>query len=421
MIHEEDYMSVDALSIGDIHGTGEISVLYGDDQWGSIHSLNARTGSETWSVKNPEHGVTFITSGDFDYDGSADIAWGTGYSSSGADYMFIYDVGSQQEKWRSDDLDGPFNGFDIHDSNKDGNLEIVLQSYKSDSSYSGGVTYSIDFETKKILWKNDEVSNSWEGMNDLLTGNFNRDNYSDVLTIGSYTYDGRVYALSGETGQNIYTLALEERLNVGVLTDLELDGTMELIVGDRKSTLSFIDAKSGLILQTIKNIGSPGEITHISTTVDYEGKVDKVFALSKNYGNNYGVWMVNVNNGHVSKISTGIVVPESITSNTTNLLVGDENGFLYLLKDDCNFGNETTAFKICDSRVLHLSVDFKDNDKITYSCEDSFGLFGIEDEAVIVNQDTSIDVKGARGYLIDDDLYFLTGGDMVRLWAANDS
>jgi len=376
---------------------------------------------ELWSIKNPEHGVTFITSDDFDNDGRVDIAWGAGYTSSGADYLFIYDVGSQQEKWRSDDLDGPFNGFDIHDSNKDGNLEIVLLSHKSDSSYSGGVTYSIDFKSKKILWKNDEVTNSWEGMNYLLTGNFNRGNYSDVLTIGSYTYDGRVYALSGETGQNIYTVALEEVLNVGVLTDLDLDGTMELIVGDQKSSLSFIDAKSGSILQTVKNIGSPGQITHISTTVNFEGKVDTVFALSKSYGNNYGVWMVNIANGHVSKMSTGTVVPESITSNTTNLLVGDEKGFLYLLKKDLKLDNETTSFKICDTKVLHLSVDFQDYDKITYSCEDSFGLFGIEDEAVIVNQATSIGVKRARGYLIDDDLYFLTGGDMVRLWAANNS
>ena len=57
---------------------------------------------------------------------------------------------------------------------------------------------------------------------------------------------------------------------------------------------------------------------------------------------------------------------------------------------------KTTSFKICDTKVLHLSVDFQDYDKITYSCEDRFGLFGIEDEAVIVNQATSIGVKRAQ-------------------------
>lgn len=53
------------------YGNGDLSILYGDDQWGSIYSLDALTGSERWKTRNPEHGVTFIASGDFDKDDSA--------------------------------------------------------------------------------------------------------------------------------------------------------------------------------------------------------------------------------------------------------------------------------------------------------------------------------------------------------------
>ncbi len=66
-------------------------MLYGDDQWGEVHALDGNTGEEFLTIDNPEHGVTIIIVDDFDNDGKNDLAWGAGYSSSGADYWFIAD------------------------------------------------------------------------------------------------------------------------------------------------------------------------------------------------------------------------------------------------------------------------------------------------------------------------------------------
>ena len=64
---------------------------------------------------------------------------------------------------------------------------------------------------------------------------------------------------------------------------------MELIVGSYSSSITLLDAKSGTIRQTIKNIGSPGQITHLATTVNPEGKVDKIFAISESYDSTLGL------------------------------------------------------------------------------------------------------------------------------------
>ena len=51
-------LDLDAIQMLDFDGDGELEIVYGDGQWGEIHSLNAATGAEEAIVDNEEHGAS---------------------------------------------------------------------------------------------------------------------------------------------------------------------------------------------------------------------------------------------------------------------------------------------------------------------------------------------------------------------------
>ena len=87
-------ISVDALTLFDVNGDGILDILYGDDQWGNIYSIDSITGEVFWQVKNLDHGVM--------------------------------DFASKDIEWRSLDLEGPCFGFIINANNEDSNCQFDL-------------------------------------------------------------------------------------------------------------------------------------------------------------------------------------------------------------------------------------------------------------------------------------------------------
>ena len=88
----------------DINGDGRDEILYGDGQWGSIHAMNAVNGTQLWAISNPEHGVTRIAVSDVDGDGNLEVMWGAGWTSTGADHFYVYDLSSRTQEFTSEDI-----------------------------------------------------------------------------------------------------------------------------------------------------------------------------------------------------------------------------------------------------------------------------------------------------------------------------
>lgn len=142
---------VDALWTGDTNQDGVDEIFVGDSQWGDIRVYNVETGVQIKSIDNPNHGCTRVCAGDADNDGDTDVVWGAGFSTSGADNLYIADLNLQLVQYSSKDLDGPFY-LNAVDADADDDSEYYLTSYSSNSNYDGAQVFAFDVNTGDALW-----------------------------------------------------------------------------------------------------------------------------------------------------------------------------------------------------------------------------------------------------------------------------
>ncbi len=50
-------------------------MMYGDQQWGYVHGIDAVTGEEIGRIDNPDSDVRGLSVGDYDNDGVNEISW----------------------------------------------------------------------------------------------------------------------------------------------------------------------------------------------------------------------------------------------------------------------------------------------------------------------------------------------------------
>ncbi|HYK03479.1 MAG TPA: hypothetical protein VE974_17100 [Thermoanaerobaculia bacterium] len=135
----------DSLAVGDANGDGVNEVITGNNQWGDIQGRSATDGALLWHIDNPDHGTMGVGTADLDGNGTREVFWGAGGSSSGPDYLYIGTAASTQYSWRSLDLDGPYHSG-TGDLDGDGRLEYVVGTRASQSG-DGGVIEIFDVMT----------------------------------------------------------------------------------------------------------------------------------------------------------------------------------------------------------------------------------------------------------------------------------
>lgn len=190
-----DLGDLNAVAVADVDGNGAGEVLVGNGQWGSVTGYQGNTGTQLWSIPNPEHGVFGIGVGDADNDGVQEVLWGAGLSSTGKDALFIGSWVSETVEWSSDDLDGPFY-VASQDVDNDGQTEIVLATQSTNSDYVGGTLRVYDGATRQLEWST-TIASSFFDIYQLAIGQLDGDSALEILVGGNHWYDTRLQAYDG--------------------------------------------------------------------------------------------------------------------------------------------------------------------------------------------------------------------------------
>lgn len=129
---------IEAITVGDIDSDGTIEVILGQDQWGQQRCYDSVTRQLEWSIPNTEHGTTANAFGDVDGDNQVEYIWGSGYTSSGPDRLFVADWLTQTIEWRNDQIDYEFYGPLLGDLTGDLVPELIAVSASANSGFDSG-------------------------------------------------------------------------------------------------------------------------------------------------------------------------------------------------------------------------------------------------------------------------------------------
>lgn len=399
---------VDALLMADVTGDGQVELLYGDGQWGSVYAFDTQTVMEIWHIDNPEHGVGHIAVGDSDDDDQLELIYSSGHSSTGRDQLAVHSLPETTFEWQSKHLDGPFNAVAIGDSNSDGRFDDVSVSFSSNSGYDDGIMQIFDSMRNTQQWSSQPDTfggHAWTGIHDVVIGDVDNDNDIEIVVATDRLYDGAIYIFDGasrqieaqylyDDGAPIYSLAI---------ADVDNDGANEIVAGGgREHTgapgiyVYVIDGATGTVEWQSISLGQYwSSIDQIAVADIDNDDVPEIVALNDNLFVIDGISHVQWQSSQAG--FTSIDVLDVTGDDRAEILAGTDSGRLIALDgithDEIFSHDSGTADAIPGLEAFWLPLD--PAAKLAYTQSGQLKVFDLNSEANIFQSVVLGSVTGA--------------------------
>jgi hypothetical protein len=160
---------VGAIKVADLDGKGASEILVCDAQWGSVHGYRydpqSKAAVSLFQISDQDHGVSGIAVGEVEGDGSRQLVWGSGLTSSGADVMVVASWNpTPVVKWKGPNpqLDGPFTGAKLAQLAVD-KSRLMFVTPRTSSGYDGMRIIALDPATGSTT-QSPQVDSNWSGV-----------------------------------------------------------------------------------------------------------------------------------------------------------------------------------------------------------------------------------------------------------------
>ncbi|WP_420590414.1 Ig-like domain-containing protein [Bacterioplanoides sp.] len=388
-------LDIDALTVADHDGDDVPNVIYGDGQWGKVHILKNSDGSFLSSVSNPDHGVTGIAVAQLDVDSGLELVWGAGYSSTGADYLYIHDIESDTREWKSGESEGPYYGVAMADVNNDGITDQLYASRKSASGSNDGIVFAINGKDGGKLWQttgNTFSRNAWTGLHDLAAADTDGDGVVEVFVATDRLYDGRIYVLNGMDGSIKQTIEFQDGAPIYSLeiADIDNDQELEIIAGGGKehtgspgNYVYIVDGNDFSWASPFQSLNNGWQDIWTVESIDFDGDGSReIVALNDKF------YVLDPdNNGLVKSDLTLSAVAQTVDVHTGDEVVyGTAAGTLYRLNADASYNK---IAEICDGNVVALEAITPI--VMAFSCGGRLATYDVVGDNVEWHSSTAID------------------------------
>ena len=193
---------IQAQRAHDVNGDGVDEIVVGEGQWGSIIGYSASDWLHpSFTVSNPEHGVSAVALGEFDGSAGVDVAWGAGLTSTGKDIVGIARTSDGIQIFEKADEAGPHASLLVGDFDNGGSEEVAYLTRESNSGYDGPNIVVLDAKSGEVLRRRDGVMRSWGGPEwiPMVSANLDADPQPELILGGDELYDRQIMVVDGKT------------------------------------------------------------------------------------------------------------------------------------------------------------------------------------------------------------------------------
>lgn len=259
----DNFDNFNTCDINDAVLSGQSVLLVGDCQWGDVTAYTMIDGnlSELWRVSSQDHGVTSITVGDIDNDGSTEVLWGTGVSTTGADELITAELNGSTITIKENTAEVQLDSFSSAGwANVIDNDERAIFFISSTESGYGSSRY-IMLDKEGNIELSDTVSENWGAGTNSIATDFNNDGAGDLFTSTTNYYDGSFAAIQLHNGEVHWQYDSSSNSNIGIIEalDMNFDGFTDALVMIG-TELNIFDIQNQLIIANY-NIG---HVTHLA-------------------------------------------------------------------------------------------------------------------------------------------------------------
>lgn len=360
--------AVPGVIVTDVDNDGINEIIYGQSD-GEVHCLDIQTKQDKWVIPyghlNYEGINSYIGFADLDNDSVKELVWGSGGHSTGADHLNIVDSDSFTIEWQSIHIDPPFSAVDLGDVDDDGQEEIVMVSFESNSGYDQGIIHIFNADTHALEWSGPVTHTDWMGVRSVRIGDVDDDGQTEFVITTGDIYDGIIQIYNGKD----HTL---ERESAGYdgnfftsieIGDIDNDGKTEIVAGQGREHTG----ADGVHIIVFDGTTLAEEWKSISLSTSWGGISDIELADTDGDGNieiiaAYGDNRVSVYDGVTHQLDwLGEVEARSVGTNdidgdgVVELLVGKVDGSIDIY-DGANFNLENSFFLPYRSSIEALKV-----------------------------------------------------------------